>query len=253
VVPAGQHTTPPVFLCEPGGLAADVVVLAGPEGRHATTVRRLVAGERVDVTDGTGNVAECTVARAAPGRLELAVHARRSEPRPEPALVVAQALPKGDRGRLAVELMTEAGVDAIVPWAAERCVTRWQGERGEHALGRWRAAAREAAKQARRAWIPVVAAAVTTSGLAGRAAEAGLAVLLDPGAPAGLGEAPLPRSGEILVIVGPEGGVTAEEAARLRQAGAQPFRLGPTMLRTSTAGLVAAAVILSRCRRWQAR
>jgi len=171
----------------------------------------------------------------------------------EPAdavLAVAQALPKSDRGQLAVELMTEAGVDVIVPWAARRCVTRWHGDRGERALERWRATARESAKQARRAWLPGVTAAESTAGLAGRVRSAGLAILLDPAGQAALGSLPLPGSGPILVIVGPEGGVDPAEAAVLTGAGAVPARLGPTVLRTSSAGVVAAAILLSRAGRW---
>ena len=204
----------------------------------------------MDVTDGAGLVAECLVAVTRPAALELAVQARRFEPRPEPAIVVAQALPKGDRGPLAVELMTEAGVDEIVPWAAQRCVTRWHGDRGERALARWRASARESAKQARRARLPAVTSLEGTGRLAQRAAHAPLAVLLDPAGPTSLATMPLPQSGDIVVIVGPEGGTTAEEAAELTGAGALPAHLGPTVLRTSSAGLAAASVLLTRCGRW---
>src|SRR6516164_5594311 len=137
---AGPDSRPPVFLSDPAALAADVVVLDGPEGRHAATVRRLGVGERADLTDGAGLVAECVVTAAAPGALELSVLARRREPRPDPALVVAQALPKGEHGPLAVDLMTEGGVDVIVPWAARRSVPRWEGARGDRALARWGAA-----------------------------------------------------------------------------------------------------------------
>jgi 16S rRNA (uracil1498-N3)-methyltransferase len=227
------------------------VVLAGREGRHAATVRRLAPGERVDLTDGAGQVAECVVTGVQPARLELTVQARRSEPRPQPMLAVAQALPKGDRGQLAVELLTEAGVDVIFPWAAERCVTRWQGERGDRALARWQATAREAAKQARRAWLPEVTQPLSTAGLARRVGSAELAVLLDPSAPVPLGSVPLPDNGQILVIVGPEGGVSPAEQRVLVAAGATRASLGPTVLRTSSAGLVAASVLLSRSGRWR--
>lgn len=239
-----------MFLASQDDLAGDVVVLSGAEGRHAATVRRLTLGERVDVTDGAGHVAECVVAGARRGVLELAVRARRAEPAPEPALVVAQAIPKGDRGQAAVESMTEVGVDEIVPWSASRCVARWEGERGERALARWRAAAREAAKQARRPWLPEVGAPASTREVALRARQAACAVLLDPGAPVALGRLPLPESGPIVVIVGPEGGVSPGEARLLADAGAVAARLGPTVLRASTAGAVAASVLLSRAGRW---
>ncbi|HEY6275076.1 MAG TPA: RsmE family RNA methyltransferase, partial [Streptosporangiaceae bacterium] len=170
----GPDARPPVFVATPGELAADVIALTGAEGRHAATVRRLAPGERVDVTDGAGQLAECVVTQARPGALQLAVRARRVEPPAQPTVVVVQALPKGDRGQLAVELLTETGVDVIVPWAAERCVTRWLGERGERALARWRATAQEAAKQARRARFPEVAALAAGPDVARLVASAAL-------------------------------------------------------------------------------
>jgi len=202
------------------------------------------------VTDGAGRVAECTVTRAGGGVLHLAVRSRRVEPPADPAVIVVQALPKGDRGQLAVELMTEAGVDVIVPWAAQRCVTQWHGERGERALARWRATAREAAKQGRRARCPEVATLASTPDVARAVRSAALAVLLDPGAGTALSSLPLPSSGDLVVIVGPEGGPSPAETAALTEAGAVGAHLGPTVLRTSTAGVVAASVLLSRAGRW---
>ena len=247
---SGPVTHPPVFLASAADLARDVITLSGPEGRHAATVRRLGRGERVDLTDGAGTVAECVVTRAGPGTLELAVQARRADPAPQPSIVVAQAIPKGDRGQLAVEMLTEAGADAVLAWQAERCVTRWHGERGQRALERWRATAREAAKQARRSRIPALSGPEPASGVARRAAAASLAILLDPEAPQSLASLQLPPSGEILVAVGPEGGVSAAEVDVLTGAGAVPAHLGPTVLRTSTAGVAAVSVLLSRCGRW---
>jgi 16S rRNA (uracil1498-N3)-methyltransferase len=122
---------PPVFFADRAELQRDVVVLSGAEGRHAATVRRLRPGERADVGDGAGLVAECVVVAAGPPGLELSVRARRQVPRPDLAVTVVQAIPKGDRGELAVEELTEVGVDRIVPWAAARCVPVWQGTRGE--------------------------------------------------------------------------------------------------------------------------
>jgi 16S rRNA (uracil1498-N3)-methyltransferase len=203
------------------------------------------------VTDGTGQVAECVVSQATGGVLHLTVLSRRVAPPAAPALAVVQALPKGDRGQLAVELMTEAGVDVIMPWAAQRCVTQWHGERGERALARWHATAREAAKQARRARFPEVTGLASTAEVAQAVRSAALAVLLDPGAGTALSTLPLPSAGGLVVIVGPEGGLSPAEAAELTGAGAVGAHLGPTVLRTSTAGVVAAAVMLSRAGRWR--
>ena len=228
----------------------DLVVLDGAEGRHASVVRRLRVGERVVLTDGHGLVAQGTVVNIDRSTLTVAVQARQDVPRPEPALVVIQALPKGERGELAVELMTEVGVDVIIPWSASRCVARWEGERAERGLARWRTAARAAAKQSRRVWWPEIGSLVSTPEVAGRIAGAELGLVLDGGAATSLARSMAPTTGEVVVVVGPEGGITEEETERFVEAGAAVVRAGPTVLRTSTAGLVAATVILSGGGRW---
>ena len=247
--PAGR---PPVFIADRASLQRDVVVLSGAEGRHAATVRRLRPGERADLIDGDGMTAECVVAAARPGLLELTVCRRHTEPPPQPRICVVQAIPKGDRAEQAVEMMTEVGVDVIVPWAAERCVAVWRpaAGRSQRALDRWRSTAREAAKQSRRARIPEVTAPAETVDVRARAAAAAVTIVLEPGAGTGLGSVPLPAAGEIMLIVGPEGGVSPAESDAFAAAGAVAARLGPTVLRASTAGTAAAAVLLSRCGRW---
>jgi 16S rRNA (uracil1498-N3)-methyltransferase len=245
-----QTLRPPVFLADTADLERDPITLAGPEGRHATTVRRLAVGERADVTDGAGAVAECVVTSVRPGVVEFAVLGRRVEPRREPAIAVVQAIPKGDRGELAVEMMTEVGVDAVVAWQADRCVARWRGDRADKSLARWRATAREAAKQSRRAWIPEVTGPEAMPDIARRVAAADLAILLDPDAPTALSRILWPDNGEILLIVGPEGGVSQAEADLATGAGAVTARLGPTVLRSSSAGAVAAALALAGSGRW---
>jgi 16S rRNA (uracil1498-N3)-methyltransferase len=241
-----------VFVCEAGQLDADRITLSGQEGRHATTVRRIGPGERVDLTDGAGLLAQCEVIAARPGagELDLIVLARLTEPEPACRVVVVQAVLKGDRAELAVELMTEVGVDEIVPWAAERCVARWRPDRADKPLGRWRTTAREAAKQSRRSRFPVIGEQAATADLLPRIAAARLALLLDPQAGESLAEMELPGAGEIVLVVGPEGGVSPAEVAELTAAGAGLARLGPSVLRGSTAGAVAGALVLSRCGRW---
>jgi 16S rRNA (uracil1498-N3)-methyltransferase len=241
---------PPLFLADHAELQRDVILLTGAEGRHAATVRRLQPGERADVGDGAGLVAECVVTVQSAGGLELAVQVRREVPPPDPLITVVQAIPKGDRGELAVEEMTEVGVDRIMPWAAARCVPVWRAERGARSLARWRATAREAAKQSRRAWIPEVTEPASVADVSQVITKAACAIILEPGAAQSLGHLRPPESGDLVVIVGPEGGISEEENAAFRAAGATPRGLGPTVLRTSTAGTVAAAVLLSRSARW---
>lgn len=236
--------TAPVFYL--ASVSADALVVDGDDGRHAVTVRRLRVGERVDVSDGAGNVAECVVASAEPpSTLRLAVVGRRAVPPPSPRLVVVQALAKGDRAEDAVEAMTEVGVDEIVPWSASRSVARWEGPRGEKAHARWAATAYEAAKQSRRVWLPTVAPLASTREVAARLARASLAVVLHESATTPLAGAPVPDDGDVVIVVGPEGGIADDELAAF---GMTPYRLGATVLRTSTAGVAAAAVILGETR-----
>jgi 16S rRNA (uracil1498-N3)-methyltransferase len=245
----GAHR-PPFFLAARADLEQASFVLSGAEGRHAATVRRLVPGERADVTDGAGTIAGCVVRSVRSGAVELEVLTRRAVPAADPRIVVVQAIPKGDRAELAVEIMTEVGVDGVVAWQAERCVARWRADRAGRALARWQATAREAAKQARRAWIPEVTGPEAIQDVARRVAAARLAILLDPNAPAALGGMGMPDQGEIVLIVGPEGGVSPAEAENLTQAGAVAARLGPTVLRASSAGAVAATLALAGTARW---
>ncbi|MDH4159476.1 MAG: 16S rRNA (uracil(1498)-N(3))-methyltransferase [Actinomycetota bacterium] len=243
--------SPPVFVATTEQLASgSPVVVDGAEGRHAATVRRLRPGEEVVLTDGAGLAVGGVVTQVGRDELSVAVRHRQVVPPPEPRLVVVQALPKGDRGERAVEVMTEIGVDEVVPWAAERSVAVWRGERGGKALRRWRTTAREAAKQSRRWWHPVVADLADTPEVAERLRSASLAVVLHESATAPLSDLPVPAAGEVVLVVGPEGGVSEAELAALTAVGARPAHLGPTVLRTSTAGVVAAGIVLSRSRRW---
>ena len=239
--------TPPLFLCD--DLSGDRIVLTGPEGRHAATVRRVRVGEAVDLADGRGTRASCTVAAVGGDEVTLSVVTRTTEPVPAPRLVLVQALAKGDRGELAVELATEVGVDEVLPWQATRSIVRWEGERGAKALARWRSTAREAGKQSRRAWHPVVGEPVGTDEVAARMAGA-CALVLHEAATTPLATVPLPSTGDVLLVVGPEGGVTDEELEVFRGAGASVVRLGSSVLRTSTAGAAAASVVSARTPRW---
>lgn len=239
--------TAALFLCD--DLSADELELTGREGRHAATVRRVKVGEHVDLADGHGTRASCTVVSVGQDVVRLRIDRRVVEPEPQPRLVLVQALAKGDRGELAVELATEVGVDEVLPWQAERCIVKWDGPRGEKALSRWRSTAREAGKQSRRARHPVVAHWASTQELLERVA-ATPALLLHETAAAPLASVDLPSGGELLLVVGPEGGLTDGEVKALTAAGAVPVRLGSSVVRTSTAGAAAVAVVSARTSRW---
>jgi 16S rRNA (uracil1498-N3)-methyltransferase len=227
------------------------VTVEGDEAHHAVAVRRLRAGESVVLTDGLGTSVTGEVAATGKRVFEVTVTSVSVDPAPEPAFVVVQAIPKGDRGELAVEVLTEIGVTEVVPWAAARSVAVWKGERAAKSLSRWRSTAREAAKQARRSWFPTVTEMVSTSDAAALVAEAEVAVVLHEEASAALASITVPASGRVVVVVGPEGGLTDDEVAAFTAAGARSVRLGTEVLRTSTAGVAAVSALLSQTRRWR--
>ena len=256
----------PVFFTPPGtldGLApGSVFVLDGPEARHAVTVKRLGVGERLDIADGAGKRLSGTVAAVAPNELTVECSGLSAEPRPEVRLVLVQALAKGDRDELAAETATELGIDAVIPWQAERSIVRWKAERAAKAHAKWQSVVTAAAKQARRAWIPEVRSAVDGAGLQAAVAAADLAVILHEDAvrplrqvleawqaarPAGDGA---DGGREVLLIVGPEGGISPREVTRLCDAGAVTALLGHHVLRSSTAGPAATVLASDILGRW---
>ncbi|MDR6141832.1 16S rRNA (uracil1498-N3)-methyltransferase [Microbacterium foliorum] len=238
------------FLVENSSDAAvgDLVSLTGAEAKHAAVVRRLRVGEAVTVGDGAGVWLTGVAEEVSPSRVEVRVSARSEESAPHPRIVLAQALAKGDRDELAVQAACELGVDEIVPWQASRSVSRWEGPKAVKGRERWSTIVREAAKQAHRAWVPEVSPPATTADLAVRAASQRL-LLLDPGASTRLSDLE-PDGRDIVLVVGPEGGISDEELTMLSDAGAERVLLGETVLRTSTAGPAAIAVLSVALGRW---
>lgn len=253
--------TAPVFLTEPGGLsevsAGGDYLLQGTEARHAGVVQRRNPGERVDVVDCRGVRLVGVVESVCEEGVRLRVNELVAEPPPNPRVVLVQALAKGDRDEMAIEAATEVGVDAVIPWQAERSIVIWRGDRAAKSRSRWLGTVRAAAKQSRRAFVPEVATALDRDGLVRRTAEVvaagGTVLMLHEEADLPLTDVPLPTAGsaaEVLIVVGPEGGISPAELAGMVGAGAVAVRLGPNVLRTSTAGPVAVALVVQRLGRW---
>lgn len=239
------------FLVEEASAAqpGDAVALTGAEAHHAAAVRRVRAGEEVTVGDGRGAWLSGLVETAAAREVIVRITSRDDVPAPRPRLVLAQALAKGDRDELAVQAATELGVDEIVPWQAARSVSRWDAAKEQKGRQRWAGIVREAAKQAHRAWVPDVAPLHSTKTLAARAG-ASVVLVLEPSASIALSSAELSRERDIVLVVGPEGGIAPEELEIFESAGARLVRLGSTVLRTSTAGPAALAVVSTAVGRW---
>ena len=237
--------TDPLFLlddlADPLPIVGAHVELAGDEGRHAAVVRRIRPGEMIMIGNGRGRGIRGVVVQVHGQGLVVEVVNHLASPAELRRFVAAQALVKGDRSELAVEMMTEMGIDEIVPWQASRSIVRWSPERATRSLARWRSTAREATKQSRRLNVPQLSDLVTTPQLVKRASRAELALLLHEEAKESITEVDLPAAGTVLIIIGPEGGITPEELSQLSKAGARPVSISDAVLRTSTAGVVALA------------
>ncbi|MEO9327464.1 16S rRNA (uracil(1498)-N(3))-methyltransferase [Gordonia aurantiaca] len=246
--------SPPLFWADSVPAPGADLILGGPEGRHAVTVARLGVGERILVGDGAGSVAGCEVREiVSKDTLVASVRELEFRARPTPQVTVVQALPKSDRSELAVDLATEAGADRIVPWQALRCVARWTGK-ADKGVAKWRAAASAAAKQSRRPWIPEVTDLATTTDVRARCADVvaagGVVAVLHEEAARPIAELPLADAREIVLIIGPEGGLDDSEIADLTALGAHSVVLGPEVLRTAAAAAVALGAIGVLTDRW---
>lgn len=234
-IPASAH----LFVDPAAGEAlGDAIDVGGEDGHHLTRVLRLRVGETVTVADGSGGWRPYRVGEMQAGgvvRLDATADAAR-EPAQSPGLAVAFALTKGEKPELVVQKLTEMGVDRILPVVAERSVARPDAARAASARERWRRIAREAARQCRRATLPAVDELAPLVTLAG---HRGLVVAERGGGPAEALQAP--PGGEVLVVVGPEGGLTAAEVERL--APWARLGLGAHILRAETATLAAAALL----------
>jgi len=234
--------TEPLFLAPLDSPAVGAeVTLTGEEGHHAAQVRRIKTGEVIWISDGAGSAVRGPVVRVEKGEVSVRVDEVVREPERAVRYVAVQALPKGDRAELAVEMLTELGVDEIVPWQSERSIVRWSSDRVERGLTRWRSTAREAAKQCRRFRVPTVSMPMTTAELALRIHQTALTAVCHESATGRLAELELPATGEVMFIIGPEGGLTDGELAAFTAAGGHPVLIADAVLRTSTAGVVALA------------
>lgn len=234
----------------------ELAQVAGDEGFHAATVRRIRPGEELVLGDGVGGLARCVVEEAGRDGLRARVGKRWTVPPGRPQVTVVQALPKSERSELAIELATEAGADAFLAWQSARCVASWEGARVAKGLRRWRAVARSAARQSRRAHIPTVDGVLSTAKLIERVraevAAGGVVLALHESATGRLADSIGAQPNSLTLVVGPEGGITPDEISVLAQAGAVAVRLGPNVLRTSTAAAVALGALGVLTARWDA-
>ena len=247
----------PLFRFDGKPVAGSEITLDGPEGHHAASVRRMRAGEAIQLTNGVDTHSRGVVVAVAPKSLTILIDSVEAIAQPKLSFGLVQALAKGDRDELAVQAATELGVARIVPWQADRSVSRWDGKEAK-GRERWQSIADEAAKQSLRAWFPEVTNSLTSKGLCGfvkdLTSQGAQVLVLDPTAESGLGHfldlkvVPQPSTA---VIVGPEGGITNEELLEFEAAGAERVHLGSGILRTSTAGVAALSALIAGSGAWR--
>jgi len=241
--------TLPLFISSANLALNQTVVLDGDEGHHAVSVRRIRLGEKIELTDGSGSRAVCEVVAIGKKSLDARIESVQVEAKPEVTFTVVQALAKGDRSDLALEILTEVGVDEITPWAAAHSIAKWDAS--DKGLLKWQRIVREASKQARRAWIPQISALHSTGEVAELLAAADLALVLHESAKESISDLKVPVSGSVVIVVGPEGGISPDELGTFAQARAKIVRMGAPVMRTSTAGGVALGVLMSATKRWE--
>jgi 16S rRNA (uracil1498-N3)-methyltransferase len=238
------------FLVNPGEISKDTktFTLDGDEGRHAATVKRMREGEVIHLCDGQGSRVVATVAKVHKQSLDLNLDQFTFEEAPEPQFVVVQALAKGERAELAVEMLTEVGADAIIPWRAEHSIGKWDSV--DKGLEKWRRTSRESAKQSRRAWIPEISNLQTTAQVCEMMSQAQSVFVLHESADQALAACAIREQGTIMIVVGPEGGISPDELVAFSNAGARIVHMGASVMRTSTAGAIAVGGLLMRSQRW---
>ena len=238
------------FLVNPGEISKEtkIFTLDGDEGRHAATVKRMREGEVIHLCDGQGTRAIATVLKVHKHSLDLTIDQFTFEDAPEPRFVVVQALAKGERAELAVEMLTEVGADAIIPWRAEHSIGKWDSV--EKGLEKWRRTSRESAKQSRRAWIPEISNLKSTAEVCELMSQAQSVFVLHESADQALAACAIREQGTIMIVVGPEGGISPDELAAFASAGARVVHMGASVMRTSTAGAIAVGGLLMRSQRW---
>jgi len=227
----------------------DIVLLAGPEGKHAASVRRMRVGEGIQLGDGKGLRVRGEVSEVAPNSLKVRVVSTVQELEPQNKLTLIQALAKGDRDELAVQAATELGAWSIVPWQADRSISKWEGPKVAKGVDRWQTIVGEATKQSLRSFEPRVHAPVSSKQLAELVSDYDQVLVLDPTAVVGLGSLVLDTK-TAAIIVGPEGGISESELQEFEAVGALRVNMGEPILRTSTAGIAAIALLQAKLGLW---
>ena len=239
------------YLTPPGTrlISGETVVLSGDEARHAAKAARLRVGEKISLGDGRGTIAQAEAIDVSADQVSLVVVSSQTAVESSPPLWLVQSLAKSGRDEQAIEQATEVGVNEVIPLQASRSVVTWDGKKRESGVSRWQRIVTEATKQSIQPFLPLVRDVCGVEQVAQLGAEATI-LALDHRAEIGLFDLPLASDRPIAVVVGPEGGLSEGELETLVGAGATRVRLGPGVLRTSSAGPIALSLLHQKLGHW---
>jgi 16S rRNA (uracil1498-N3)-methyltransferase len=221
--------------------------LSGDEGHHAVKVMRLQIGEQIKIADNLGNWVSGAITEVGKKSLKINVSERGNAEHLKPELILVQAVTKSDRTKEMLELLTVAGADQIIPWQAQRCISKWKSD----STDKWLTTIKESAKQARRVKLPVLSDAVTTNQLVKLFQAEDQIIVLHESAQLNLSQFNfVERTKRIFIVIGPEGGISEDEIAQLTSANAVVVRMGENVLRSAHAGFAALSGIQTLIGRW---
>ena len=225
------------------------IEVAGDEAHHAIKVLRIKLGEEILVSDGAGNWVRAVVENIEKKTFMAKVLERGFQEEKFPRLIVVQGLPKSDRVKDAIEILVESGVDLIIPWQADRSISKWQKD----SLDKWQSAAVAATKQSRRFRKPEIVDGLSLSQLLEIESENSAFLVMHESATTKLSEVVTSKfagMSEIIIVIGPEGGISDSELALLEGAGAHIVGLGPEVFRSAHAGGAALSAVSALIGRW---
>jgi 16S rRNA (uracil1498-N3)-methyltransferase len=228
---------------------SNLIEVSGDEAHHAIKVLRINVSEEILISDGAGNWVRASVENIEKKTFTAKVLERGFQPEKSPRLIVVQGLPKSDRVKDAIEILVESGVDQIIPWQADRSISKWQKD----SLDKWQSAAVAATKQSRRFRKPEIIDGLSLSQLLEIESENSAVLVMHESATTKLSEVVTSKfagMSEIIIVIGPEGGISESELTVLEGAGAHIVGLGPEVFRSAHAGGAALSAVSALIGRW---
>ena len=228
---------------------SNLIEVSGDEAHHAIKVLRINIGEEILISDGAGNWVRASVENIEKKTFAAKVLERGFQQEKSPRLIVVQGLPKSDRVKDAIEILVESGVDLIIPWQADRSISKWQKD----SLDKWKNAAVAATKQSRRFRKPEIIDGLSLSQLLEIESENSAILVMHESAETKLSQVVTSKfadMSEIIIVIGPEGGISESELELLQSVGAHIVGLGPEVFRSAHAGGAALSAVSALIGRW---